>query len=146
MQRKQSSWQRWVSRLAGLGMMAAVLSACTTTLASPPARVFFLEPQNEAVVDSPVQVRLGAENFTIEPAGEVRQGAGHLHIMVDTPCLAAGEVIPKDERHLHYGDGQREATLELAPGQHTLCLQAADGAHRALAGTGMTQMITVDVR
>jgi hypothetical protein len=50
-----------------------------------------------------------------------------------------------DDTHLHFGHGQLEAELELAPGAHTLCLQAADGAHVALAGAGMTQEIAVTV-
>jgi hypothetical protein len=66
--------------------------------------------------------------------------------MVDTDCLAAGQVVPKDDTHLHYGKGQLEAELALPPGLHTLCLQAADGAHIALAGEGMTQRITITVK
>ncbi len=60
--------------------------------------------------------------------------------------MTAGEAIPKDDNHQHFGDGSTEADLELAAGTHTLCLQAADGAHVALVGDGMTQQITVTVR
>ena len=49
--------------------------------------------------------------------------------MVDTDCVPVGQGIPKDEAHLHSGQGQMEAELELAPDEHTLCPQAADGAH-----------------
>jgi hypothetical protein len=56
-----------------------------------------------------------------------------------------GEVVIKDETHLHYGQGQLEAELTLTPGQHTLCLQAANGAHIALPGAGMTQKVTITV-
>ena len=102
----------------------------------------FVEPTDGAAVPSPVKVRMEATNFTIEPAGEVRSGAGHLHIMIDTGCVPAGEVIPSDASHLHYGKAQTEAELPLAPGRHTLCLQAGDGAHRAL---DLTHTITVEV-
>ncbi|MGH8887471.1 MAG: DUF4399 domain-containing protein [Egibacteraceae bacterium] len=105
--------------------------------------VDFAEPQNGATVSSPVTVKMKAEGITIEPAGAVRPGAGHFHVMIDTPCPAAGQVIPADDTHKHYGKGQTEATLELTPGQHTLCLQAADGAHTALAPT---KTITITVR
>src|SRR5688572_2095973 len=107
--------------------LLALLAACAPAGANPAARVFFTSPADGASVTSPVHVTLGAENFTVEPAGAVKAGAGHLHIMVDAPCVAAGEVIPKDATHLHYGQGQLAADLELAPGTHTLCLQAADG-------------------
>ena len=84
--------------------------------------------------------------FTIEPAGEVKAGAGHLHIIVDAACVAAGQIVPADDSHLHYGKAQTEATLELTPGTHTLCLQAADGVHTALASEGATQVVTITVR
>ena len=110
------------------------------------ARVFFTSPGDGAIVSSPVKVTMGAENFIVEPAGKVTTGAGHLHIMVDTDCVAARAVVPADATHLHYGKGQLEAELTLPPGTHTLCLQAADGAHIALAGAGMTQKITLTVK
>lgn len=126
-----------------LVLLALALAACAN---AKQAQVSFVEPKNGAAVASPVKVKMAARNFVIEPAGEVKEGAGHLHIMVDAPCLAAGEVVPKDDTHLHYGKGQVEADLELAPGKHTLCLQAADGAHFALDGDGMTDVITVEVK
>ncbi len=130
-----------------LGVILAVgllLAACGGA-AEPVVR--FAEPRDGASVAAPVRVVMAAENFTVEPAGDgaVHDGAGHLHIMVDTPCVEAGETIPKDETHLHFGDGHTETDLELAPGAHTLCLQAADGAHTALSGQGMTHTITVTV-
>jgi hypothetical protein len=68
----------------------------------------------------------------VEPAGAVKAGAGHLHVMVDVPCVEPGQPIPKDDQHVHLGQGQLETQLVLAPGPHTLCLQAGDGAHTAL--------------
>ncbi|MEZ4662493.1 MAG: DUF4399 domain-containing protein [Caldilineaceae bacterium] len=53
-----------------------------------------------------------------------------------------GETIPRDDAHLHFGQGQSETMLMLAPGVHTLCLQAADGIHVAL---GLTDQITITV-
>ena len=94
--------------------------------------VAFVEPANGAAVASPVPLKLAAFNFTIEPAGEVHEGAGHFHVMVDVACLEPGEIIPKDDQHVHLGTGQTETELTLAPGEHTLCLQAADGLHTAL--------------
>lgn len=109
-------------------------------------RVYFVEPADGATVASPLKVVMAAENFIIEPASEVvTEGHGHLHIMVDTDCVAAGQGVPKDEAHLHFGKGELETELELAPGPHTLCLQAADGLHVALPGDGMTQTIAITV-
>ncbi len=121
------------------------LAACSIIPDRSP-QVRFVSPENGAAVSSPVHVVMEAQNFTVEEAGEINEGAGHLHIMVDAPCVPVGEIVPKDETHLHYGDGSTEAHLELAPGEHTLCLQAADGAHTALPGSGITQTITINVR
>jgi len=103
----------------------------TVTVDDSPS-VAFLEPANDAQVTSPVTLQLAAYNFTLEPAGAVHADAGHLHVMVDVPCVTPGEVIPKDAQHVHLGMAQTTAELTLAPGPHTLCLQAGDGEHHAL--------------
>ena len=78
---------------------------------------------------------MAATGLVVEPSGEINEGAGHFHILVDTDFVPAGQVIPTDEQHLHYGQGQTEISLELAPGEHTLRLQFADGApHRSGGG------------
>jgi hypothetical protein len=113
----------------------------TVTVDDSPS-VAFLEPAPGATVASPVPLKLAAFNFVVEPAGAVREGAGHLHVMVDVPCLAPGAVIPKDAQHVHLGGGETETALTLAPGEHTLCLQAADGQHTAL---DITRELTITV-
>jgi len=134
---------------SALALALFLLVAGSSAYAAPAAgqaRVFFTSPRDGATVTSPVKVTMGAENFVVEPAGAIKAGAGHLHIIVGNDCVAAGEVVPADAAHLHYGKGQLEAELALSPGTHTLCLQAANGAHIALAGAGMTQKITLTVK
>lgn len=130
-------------------ILTLVLAACTPPAPSVQetgARVFFTNPTDGATVSSPLKVTMAAENFTIQPAGELVDGTGHLHILIDSDCTPVGEVVLKDETHLHYGQGQLEAELTLTPGQHTLCLQAANGAHIALPGAGMTQKVSITVQ
>lgn len=121
-------------RARGVPLFAALalaLAAC-----GDGGGVSFAEPQDGETVSSPVRVVMQSEEITIEEAGEVREGAGHFHIMVDVGCVEPGETIPADsEQHLHFGDGSTEATVELDPGEHTLCLQVGDGAHTALDAT-----------
>jgi hypothetical protein len=102
------------------------------------AKVMFLEPVDGAKIEGPlengkvaVHVKMGAEGIVIKPAGAVEAGSGHHHILVDAEPGASGSVVPKDEQHLHFGQGQTEATLALTPGEHTLRLQLADGIHRS---------------
>lgn len=102
----------------------------------------FSQPADGATVSSPVDVVMVAEGIDIVPAGEPADGEGHFHIMVNVGCVAPGEVIPADEEHLHFGDASTETSLELPPGEHTLCLQVGDGMHIAL---DVTDEITVIV-
>ena len=113
------------------------------SVAAPAVR--FAQPADGANVSSPFEVVMEANGLVVEPSGEVNEGAGHFHILVDTEFVATGEVIPTDEQHLHYGKGQTSITLELAPGEHTLRLQFADGAHIALEGEQYQDTITVVV-
>jgi hypothetical protein len=145
---KQTTLRSYFALLSVL-ILVLFVSACVPP--NPPvhetgARVFFTNLANGATVSSPLKVTMAAENFAIQPAGDIVDGTGHLHILVNTDCTPVGEVVPKDDTHLHYGKGQLEAELTLAPGQHTLCLQAANGAHIALPGAGMTQKVTVTVQ
>ena len=133
-------------KVLALVLYALTLAACGSSGGSNELRVFFTNINDRDTVDSPVTVQWSAENFTIEPAGEVRAGAGHLHIMVDVDCVATGQIVPADDNHLHYGKAQTEATLELTPGEHTLCLQAADGAHTVLPGDEARQVVRITVR
>ena len=107
--------------------------------------VGFEQPADGATVSSPFEVVMAATGLVVEPSGEINEGAGHFHILVDTDFIAAGQVIPTDEQHLHYGQGQTSISLELDPGEHTLRLQFADGAHIALEGDQYRDQIDVVV-
>jgi hypothetical protein len=127
--------------------LATLLAALAGLLAScgggeDGARVAIASPADGATVETPVSVTMEADGFDLEPAGAVREGAGHLHLIVDGDCVSAGEQIPADETHVHLADGATETELDLAPGAHTLCLQAGDGAHTAL---DLTDQITITV-
>ena len=103
-----------------------------------------MEPQNGATVTSPFSVRVSTENVALAPAGRTLDGEGHWHVMVDGDCLDAGEVIPKDESHLHVGSGEDHAEFDLAPGVHDLCVQLGDGFHVAVAVTDVVRINVVD--
>ena len=112
---------------------------------APSESVFFLQPTTNAIVPPTFTVKMGAVGVEVEPSGDIVPGSGHMHILVDTDFIAAGEVIPTDEQHLHYGDASLEAELTLTPGEHTLHLQFADGAHIALEGDQYRDQIDVVV-
>ena len=89
------------------------------------AKVFFLSPKDGGEVSSPLKVQMGVEGMKVQPAGEIVEGTGHHHIIIDTDPVKKGTVVGSDAQHLHFGKGQTETELTLSPGKHTLQLQFA---------------------
>lgn len=87
------------------------------------ASVSISSPADGATVATTFPVTMQAEGLTIQPAGDVADGAGHYHLIVNAACLSAGETVPDDPDHVHLSDGASETELTLPPGEHTLCLQ-----------------------
>ena len=108
------------------------------------ATVSFGEPADGATVKGPVKVTFKIEGATVKPAGELADGTGHHHIIVDSGPTETGTAVPADPTHIHYGGGQTEASLELAPGPHTLTLQFADGLHRSY-GPELSKTISITI-
>lgn len=107
--------------------------------------VFFQMPTANAIVPPTFTVEMGALGVAVDPAGEILENSGHMHILVDTDFIPAGEVIPNDEQHLHFGDASTSTELTLSPGSHTLRLQLANGAHIALDGDQYRDEIVITV-
>lgn len=106
---------------------AAFLTACGGGSAK---KVYFGNLEDGSNVESPFKVEMKAENLIVEPATMgVNEGHGHFHIIVDAQLASPSGPMSKDAQHIHYGDGQTEATLDLPVGQHTLILQFAKGNH-----------------
>lgn len=110
-------------------------------------KVYFTSPSDKAEVTSPVKLVFGVDGMSIRPAGQDIEDrtSGHHHLIIDAEGIPAGTVVPMDKQHIHYGKGQTSATIELTPGQHTLRLQFADGAHLSY-GPDMSSAITVTVK
>ena len=91
--------------------------------------VKFITPKDGSTVKSPVHVKFAVKGKTVEKAGEVVDGTGHHHVIVDGSFVEEGQAVPADATHIHYGGGQLEADIEIEPGEHTLTMQFADGGH-----------------
>ena len=120
------------------------LVSCGKKEEKPSGKVFFSEPANGAEVKSPVKVVMGVEGMTLKPAGEVVAGEGHHHILINVDAMPAGQVIPTDDTHKHFGKAQTETTLDLAPGDYKLTLQFADGLHQSY-GADLSSTINIKV-
>jgi hypothetical protein len=117
------------------------------TFSVPEGKVYFKSPKDGAEVSSPVKVVMGLDKIKLRIAGENvdDHNTGHHHIIIDGKAIAAGETVPADATHLHYGKAQTEAEIKLTPGPHTLTLQLADGAHRSY-GPSLSQTIHLKVK
>jgi hypothetical protein len=102
-------------------------------------------PANGAAAKSPVTVTFMIEGMTLAPAGTNEPNTGHHHLLVDTGLPAPDQPIPKDTNHIHFGQAQTEAAVELAPGQHTLQLLLGDGNHVPHDPPVASDVITITV-
>ncbi len=96
------------------------------------AKVFFVEPKNGAETSGPVKVVMGVQGIEIAPAGTDKPDTGHHHVLIDTDVPTGEKALaplPADDHIKHFGKGQTETTLTLAPGKHTLQLVVGDGNH-----------------
>ena len=108
------------------------------------ARVFFANLEGGQKVTSPFIVQFGIEGMEVEPAGDLNEGKGHHHVIINGTALDRGTMVPADSLNIHYGKGQTETELDLPKGEHTLTMQFADGYHQSY-GEQMSATINVIV-
>jgi hypothetical protein len=108
---------------------------------------YIIEPADGASVTSPVRVVFGLKGFGVAPAGVDRADAGHHHLLVDTGMPAdLGVPIANDETHRHFGGGQTEVELTLAPGRHTLQMLLGDHLHIPHDPPIASSVVTIEVK
>ena len=93
-------------------------------------KLFFVIPSNGEEVTSPFKVEFGLIGMDVVPAGIDKPMSGHHHLLIDVEKLPNMKApIPADKSHLHFGKGQKEATIELPKGKHTLQLLLGNYLH-----------------
>ncbi len=106
---------------------------------------YFISPKDGDTVSSPLLVKMGIKGMKVQKAGEIIEGTGHHHLIIDGEYVPENEVVPADANHIHFGGGQTETTIKLNPGKHTLTLQFADGHHQSY-GKVMSRTISITVK
>lgn len=108
--------------------------------------VYIISPANGEAVSSPVTVKFGLRGMGVAPAGIDKANTGHHHLLIDVAQLPdLSKPVPADAKHRHFGGGQTETTIELAPGQHTLQLLLGDHYHIPHNPPVISEKITVTV-
>ncbi len=144
-------------RLAAAAALLVALSACLP--ASAPAvadttphpdegpGVYIVNLSDGDVVTSPFRVVFGAYGIGVAPALTEKENTGHHHLLIDE-TLEGEELdyaIPADDNHIHFGGGQTETVLDLAPGEHTLQLVFGDLNHDLFEPPIWSDVITITV-
>lgn len=127
--------------------LAADAPTLPVTKAPAGAQVYIISPQDGATVSQTFTVRFGLKGMGVAPAGVAHENTGHHHLLIDVKDLpAAGQPIPKDEQHVHFGGGQTEASVTLKPGTHTLQLELGDLNHIPFDPPLVSKVVTVHVK
>ena len=121
-----------------------LLSCFVVTSYADTQGVDFIEPKNGDVLSSPFKVRFLVTGMEIRPAGDLSENTGHHHLIINSESIQAGNVVPADEKHIHFGKGQTETTVDLPKGRHRLTLQFANGLHQSY-GEQMSKSIEIVV-
>ncbi len=131
--------------LAVAGAALALGLAGCASMNEPAQAVTLLEPADGATVSSPFKVRFGIKGMAVAEAGDIVANSGHHHLLINQAPITKGESVPFSDQHLHFGKGQTETEVKLAPGIYKLTAQFANGAHQSY-GAGMSRTITVTVK
>lgn len=142
--------------LTAIGLAFVLVGATAIageTPSAPGAKVAFEGLADGDTVTSPVTVKFGIEGMAVAPAGTEMANSGHHHVFVNRAPFGEGPDgadeldanIIADENHIHFGKGQTETTLELAPGSHTLQLVLGDKDHIPHVPPVVSDQITITV-
>lgn len=133
--------------LASLALTASSMIAQAETPSPAGAEVYIISPAAGAKVKNPVTVRFGLKGMGVAPAGVQFDNSGHHHLLIDTDVPAdLTQPLPVVENKIvHFGKGQTETTLTLAPGKHTLQLVLGDYLHTPHNPPVVSKKITITV-
>jgi hypothetical protein len=135
-------------KIAALVLLAgSAVAADLPRSSSPPgAELYFISPQDGATLASPVTVRFGLKGMGVAPAGLAMENTGHHHLLIDAELPPLDRPVPADAQHVHFGKGQTEAVVTLAPGAHRLQLLLGDHLHLPHDPPVVSKVITITVR
>ncbi len=117
------------------------------TPAPKDAEVYFISPRDGEKIVGEVTVKFGLRGMGVAPAGIQMPDTGHHHLLINLATLPnLNQPLIKDEKHLHFGNGQTETTLKLKSGKHTLQLLLGDALHQPHAPPIISKKITIEVK
>jgi Domain of unknown function (DUF4399) len=108
-----------IVRLLLLAVALACLPCAVLAQGKAPAKdalLYFIWPQNGAVIKGGFWCRFGLRNMGVTHAGEDFQNSGHHRLLIDVnDPLDVNEPIPQDKNHVHFGAGPDRSSHRTAP-------------------------------
>ncbi len=139
-------------RLAVVGIMVCsvaglVLAQVARTKSPEGAKAYIISPKNGDTVSSPFTVQFGLKGMGVAPAAVTVPNTGHHHLLIDVATLPdMSAPLPVSDAIRHFGAGQTEVDLTLAPGRHTLQLVLGDHLHTPHDRPVVSEKITITVK
>jgi hypothetical protein len=97
---------------------------------SPSPEAYITNLPNGATVESPFVLRFGLSLRGLVPAGHSAGKAGHHHLLINQELpLQYTTPLPFSDKYIHFGKGQMETLVNVAPGDYTFRMVLADQAH-----------------
>lgn len=133
--------------------MTATMALAGETPSPEGAEVYFINLSDGDTVQGKVSVVFGLKGMGVAPAGTEKENTGHHHLLIDRAPFGEGaedadmtaDGLYADDNHKHFGGGQTETMLDLAPGTHTLQMVLGDMFHVPHNPPVVSDVITITV-
>ena len=110
------------------------------------AKVYIISPQDGDTLAQTFTVLFGLSGMGVTPAGIDKEGTGHHHLLINVEELPdMSKPLPSSENVIHFGGGQTEAEITLAPGTHTLQLVMGNYLHIPHMKPVLSEKVTIVV-
>ncbi|MES2979588.1 MAG: DUF4399 domain-containing protein [Pseudomonadota bacterium] len=91
---------------------------------------YFVNLKDGDIRETPFVARFGLSMRGLVPAGKTAGRAGHHHLLINQSLpLDFKKPLPFTDQYIHFGKGQMEMVVNLAPGTYDLRLVLADQGH-----------------
>jgi len=128
-------------------LMTSPLANDLVSKSPPDATLYIIEPIDGATVSKTFKVIFGLSGMGVAPAGTNIENTGHHHILIDMDKLPdLTKPLPATDQIRHFGGGQTETELTLAPGEHTLQILLGNYAHVPHDKPVISEKITITVK
>ena len=123
-----------------------IISAFFATFSiSANPKVYFINLEDGDRLESPFLIQFGLSGMGIAPAGTDRANTGHHHLLINVNEIDLSKPIPSSSSHIHFGGGQTESLIDLAPGDYSMQLVLGDMTHTPHNPPIISQRINITV-